>query len=89
MLQKLPQKQQLKKTEQASGYLIPNKITDKITSIGKSKEHDKTKKVEEIYVPPEKSQLIRMTWDCFSTKFLLYKNGVSKNCKFARYDFWW
>ena len=36
--------------------LIGNKIADKITSIGKPKE--KTKKVEEIYVPPEKRQQI-------------------------------
>ena len=36
--------------------LIGNKIADKITSIGKPKE--KTKKVEEIYIPPEKRQQI-------------------------------
>ena len=32
--------------------MIGNKIADKITSLGKPKE--KTKKVEEIYIPPEK-----------------------------------
>ena len=36
--------------------LIGNKIADKITPIGKPKE--KTKKVEEIYIPPEKRQQI-------------------------------
>ena len=34
--------------------MIENKIADKITSVGKSKTDDKTKKVEEIYIPPEK-----------------------------------
>ena len=33
-----------------------NKIADKITSVGKSKE--KTNKPEEIYIPPEKRQQI-------------------------------
>ena len=33
-------------------------MTDKITSIGKSKEKEKTKKAEEIYIPPEKRQQI-------------------------------
>ena len=34
--------------------LIENKRADKITSIGKSKEKEKTKKEEEIYIPTEK-----------------------------------
>ena len=34
-----------KKTAEATGDLIGNKTTDKITSIGKSKEKEKTKKV--------------------------------------------
>ena len=36
--------------------LIGNEIADKITSVGKSKE--KTKKVEEIHIPPGKRQQI-------------------------------
>ena len=36
--------------------MIGNKIADKVTSIGKSKNDDKSKKVEEIYIPPEKRQ---------------------------------
>ena len=35
-----------------------NKIADKITSVGKLKEKEKTKKVEGIYIPPEKKQQI-------------------------------
>ena len=40
--------------------LIGNKITDKITLIGKpkEKEKEKTKEIEEIYIPPEKRQQI-------------------------------
>ena len=38
--------------------LIGNKIADKITSIGKPKEKEKTKEIEEIYIPPEKRQQI-------------------------------
>ena len=33
-----------------------NKIADKSTLVGKSKEDNKTKKVEEIYIPPGKRQ---------------------------------
>ena len=47
------------KTAEATRDLIDNKIADKITLVGKSKEKEKTKKVEEIYIPPEKrKQLI-------------------------------
>ena len=38
--------------------MIGNKIADKIPSVGKSKEQEKTKKVQEIYIPPEKRQQI-------------------------------
>ena len=33
-------------------------MADKITSIGKPKEKEKLKEVEEIYIPPEKRQEI-------------------------------
>ena len=46
----------VQKTPEATGDFNGNKIADKINSLGKSKE--KTKKVEEIYVPPEKRQQI-------------------------------
>ena len=55
MLQKLLKKEQFKKTAKARGYLILNKIADKITSIGKPKE---TKKTEKVYISPEKRQQI-------------------------------
>ena len=55
---KTASKRVVQKTAEATGDLIGNKIADKITSIGKSKEKEKTKKAEEIYIPPEKKQKI-------------------------------
>ena len=46
----------IQKTADATGNLIGNKIADQITSIGKSKEKEKTNKAEEICIPPEKRQ---------------------------------
>ena len=51
-------KRVVQKTAEATGDLIRNNIADKITSIGKPKEKEKTNKVEEIYIPPEKRQQI-------------------------------
>ena len=48
----------VQKTAEATGDLIGNKIADRITSIGKPKEKEKTKEIEEIYIPPEKRQNI-------------------------------
>ena len=50
----------VQKTAEATGDLIRNKIADKITSIGepKEKEKEKTKEIEEIYIPTEKRQQI-------------------------------
>ena len=55
---KTASKRVVQKTAEATGFLIGNQTADKITSIGKSKEDYKTKKVEEIYIPPEKNQQI-------------------------------
>ena len=51
-------KRLVQKTAEATGDLIGNKITDKITSIGKPKEKEKTKEIEETHIPPEKRQQI-------------------------------
>ena len=48
----------VQKIAEATGDLIGNKIADKIISIGKPKEKEKTKEIEEIYIPPEKKQQI-------------------------------
>ena len=55
---KTASKRVVQKTVEATGDLIRNKIADKITSIGKPKEKEKTKETEEIYIPPEKRQQI-------------------------------
>ena len=47
-------KRVVQKVAEATGDLIGNKIDDQITSTGKPKEKEKTKEVEEIYIPPEK-----------------------------------
>ena len=64
------------KTVEATGDLIGNEIADKITSIGKPKEKEKTKEIEEIYIWPEKRQPIiddlRSFWAQNVTP--LYKN---------------
>ena len=45
-------------TAEATEELIGNKIADKITSIGKPKENEKPKEIEEFYISPEKRQHI-------------------------------
>ena len=57
---KTASKRVVQKTAEATRDLIGNKIVDKITSVGKSKEKEKekTNKPEEIYIPPEKRQQI-------------------------------
>ena len=55
---KTPSKRVVQKTAEATGDLFRNKIADKITSIEKLKEKEKTNKVHEIYIPPEKRQQI-------------------------------
>ena len=55
---KTASKRVVQKAAEAKGNLIGNKIADKITSIGKSKEKEKINKREEIYIPPEKRQQI-------------------------------
>ena len=55
---KTTSKRVVQKTQETAGDLIGNKIADRITSIGKPKEKEKTNKVEEIYIPPEKRQQI-------------------------------
>ena len=55
---KTASKRVVQKTAEATGDLIGNKIADKITSIGKPKEKEQTKEIEDIYISPEKRQQI-------------------------------
>ena len=90
MQQKTASKGVVQKTAEATEDLIGNKIADKITSIDKPKE--KTKEIEEIYIPPEKRQKIIddfliYCFECNSIEnkicSLLFKNGISENRKFS------
>ena len=47
-------KRVVQKTAEATGDFIGNKIVDKTTPVGKSKEKGETKRVEEISILPEK-----------------------------------
>ena len=114
---KTASKRVVQKTAEAAGDLIGNKITDQITSIGKTKEKEYTNKPEETYILPEKRQQIiddpKLFWmiiiimklnifycHCHSHShwdiiiiliiiiILLHRNGISKNYKFAWYNFW-
>ena len=62
---KIASRRVVQKTLEATD-LIGNTIADKITSEGKPKEKEKTKAIEEIYIPPEKRQQIvddlRLFW---------------------------
>ena len=49
-------KRVVQKMAEVTGDLIGNIIADKITSIGKPKEKEKAKEIEEIYISPEKRQ---------------------------------
>ena len=52
-------KRVVQKSAKATGNLIENEISDKITSLGKSKNKEKeTSEEEQIIIPPEKRQQI-------------------------------
>ena len=55
---KTESKRVVQKAAEATGGLIGNKIANKFTSIGKLKEKEKTKEIEELYFPPKKSHQI-------------------------------
>ena len=50
----------VQKTAEATGDLIVNKIADKITSLGKTKEKKRTNKAEEIHMPLKKRRKLLM-----------------------------
>ena len=65
---KTASKRVVQKTAETTGDFIGNEIADKITSIGKPKEKEQTKKAEEIYIPPEKDNKLLMILNCFEHK---------------------
>ena len=60
-------------------------MADKITSIAKPKEKEKTKETEDIYIPPEKRQQIiddlRLFWmrQCIKMEFQIIVNFLNTN----------
>ena len=52
---KMASKRVVKKTSEAAGDLIGNKIADKITSLGKTKSKEKEGEIQEIYKPEKKT----------------------------------
>ena len=62
---KTASKRVVQKAAVATGDLIVNKIADKITVPGKSKEDDKTKKYKKFTFHQKKDSKLLMTWDCF------------------------
>ena len=81
---KTASKRVVQKTAAATGDLIGNKIADKITSLGKSKNKEKeneANEVKEIYIPPEKRQQIIDDLKLFEA---CYKNGIPKDYKLIR-----
>ena len=55
---KTASKRVVQKTAEVAADLIGNKIADKIASVGKSKEDDKTKNVEGTFITPEERKQI-------------------------------
>ena len=74
---KTASKRLVQKPAEVTGDLIGNKVADKITSLGKSKEN--ANKVEEIYIESEKRQhIIDDLWFKHIIEIVWYKNGISQ-----------
>ena len=75
---KTASKRVVQKTAEATEDLIGNKIADKMTSIGKPKEKE-TKKIEEIYIPSEKSNFTehKFYFLCIKMEFQKIKNFLN------------
>ena len=86
---KSPSKRVVQKTAEATGELIGSKIADKITSIGKSKQKKKQKETRRnIHSTRKKTTSYWWFEIILKNVTLLYKNGISKNCKFSWYNLW-
>ena len=57
---KTASKRVVQKTAEATGYLIQNKIADKITSLGKAKSKEKEDEGQEIYIRQKKASRLVM-----------------------------
>ena len=68
---KTASKRVVQKTAEATGDLIGNKIADKITSIHKPKEKEKTKQKKFIFQQKKNNKLL-MILDCLEYKFYFF-----------------
>ena len=88
---KTPSKRAIQKIAEATGYLIGNKIADKITSVSKKKiakelPNDETEDAEitthkKRYISPEERQQIIYT---IKASVIIYNDGIPKNSKFFK-----
>ena len=75
---KIAGKKIVQRSAEATGDLIGNKIADKVTLVGKSKnKENETNEEEEIIIPSEKRQQV-------INDLRLYKNGIPKDYKLIR-----
>ena len=72
---KTASKRVVQKIAEATGDLVGNKVANKITLLGKPTE--KTEKLEEIYIPPEKRQQIIYDLKLFWTYWNFKKCKIS------------
>ena len=90
---KTASKRVVQKTTEATGDLIGNKIADEINSIGKPEEKEKNKQSRRNLHSTRKKATshwwlsLRLFWAQDVTP--LYKNRISKNCKFSWYNLRW
>ena len=63
-------KRVVQETSETTGDLIGNKIADKITSVGKLKEKEKTRKQKKFTFHQKKKNKLFMTLNCFERKIV-------------------
>ena len=66
--EKTASKRVVQMAAKATGDLIGNKIADKITSVGKSKNDEKTRKQKKFTLRQKKDNKLLMTSNCFDHK---------------------
>ena len=87
---KTTSKRVVQKTADATGDLIGNKQLIKLLQQVNQKKNKKQKKQKKFIFHQKKGNKLLMTLDCFECSFIeykfyfpLYKNEISKNCKFS------
>ena len=76
----------VQETAEAAGDLIGNKIADKTTSLGKTKEREKNKQSRR-NLHTTRKKTTNYWW--VKIVLTLHKKGIPKNHKLVRYNAWW